>query len=400
MPNKKGRLSEIPNVETQKKNPNPRRCVDERKLASTFFFDAEASCEFGFQTCLRAMLKQAGLGGFFEKSAPTYASWTNSFLCSLDDSVEKRRIGFALGGRNYTVTYDELDTIFGITAQPTSTDWLRIKEPLVFLSSTTGGIQFKPGVSLYNRIWSHPCLRLAHKVIRQAFYGQIDMNKVTKDSLGFLWAMTSASDGIPDWKDIFLQTCHKYRTVLSKQKITVGGMITLIGLFKGARVPKEDPVDEVFTYTVKKMVTGDMWKSYMESFRTEKFHYYVYDDGRPRYIKFPLVDPAILPYPDSYEGWVLKEHARSRTGFEKSCFSSTHESEVEERSAPLEATTKAIQKGSPAGAGSLARVCAQLDRIEEQLAQDRKVWIQRFADLERRIEELQPPAPPLLPHHE
>ena len=66
----------------------------------------------------------------------------------------------------------------------------------------------------------------------------------------------------------------------------------------------------------------------------------------------------------------------------------------------MEATTKAIQKGSPAGAGSLARVCAQLDRIEEQLAQDRKDWIQRFADLERRIEEFQPPAPPLLPHHE
>ena len=126
----------------------------------------------------------------------------------------------------------------------------------------------------------------------------------------------------------------------------------------------------------------------------------MYDDGRHRYIKFPLVDPAILPYHDSYEGWVLKEHARSRTGFEKSCFSSTHESDVEERSEPLEATTKAIQKGSPAGAGSLARVCAQLDRIEEQLAQDRKVWIQRFADLERRIEELQPTAPPLLPHHE
>ena len=118
----------------------------------------------------------------------------------------------------------------------------------------------------------------------------------------------------------------------------------------------------------------------MESFRTEKFHYYVYDDGRPRYIKFPLGGPTILPYPNSYEGWVLKEHARSRTGFEKSRFASTHESDEEEESEPLEATKKAIQKGSPAGAGSLAIVCAQLDRIEEQLAQDRKDWIQRFAD--------------------
>ena len=56
----------------------------------------------------------------------------------------------------------------------------------------------------------------------------------------------------------FPTDCHKYRTVLSKKKITVGGMITLIGLFKGAKVSKEDPVDMVYTYTERKMVTGEI----------------------------------------------------------------------------------------------------------------------------------------------
>ena len=86
------------------------------------------------------------------------------------------------------MSYADLDRVLGITADPTDTNWAGELGPYDFWLGTTEG-QFSASETQYNYKWSHPCLCLVHKVIRMAFLGHTEINKVHTHDLRCMWTM-------------------------------------------------------------------------------------------------------------------------------------------------------------------------------------------------------------------
>jgi len=165
--------------------------IGKKKLLSTIFFDRPTLVELGIDECARMMLAHCGLGNFYNMSAPTYAEWTVEFLTTLDDDKEEEKITFHLGGNMYTLQYDQLNAALGITKYPSSDEaWGNTNEQFDFWCYSTSMREFDAKKGEYNYMWSHPCLRLAHKVIRMAWLGQSEINKVPHLDLETMWTMT------------------------------------------------------------------------------------------------------------------------------------------------------------------------------------------------------------------
>ena len=98
------------------------------------------------------------------------------------------------------MTYDVLDQVLGITLRPTEAvefdsqngpgDWL----------ADSGRVRFDGNMVGKNSCWSHPCLRLTHKVVQQVFHGLVDGNKLNREGVTAVWAMTHGATYVPDWR--------------------------------------------------------------------------------------------------------------------------------------------------------------------------------------------------------
>ena len=222
-----------------------------RAITSTIFLDPATMLRFRLDECIRQMLVQGGLGNFFEKGAPTFRSWTYEFLSSFLRSNSREAIKFRLSGSAYTLSYIELDNIFGITAAPTGHVWDTEYGHYDFWQASTGE-QFTTINTQYNYKWSHPCLRIVHKVIRMAFLGHTEVNKVHTTDLQCMWSMTAQSPYIPDWKDLFLSACEKAKEN-KPGGIAIGGMITMIGDYLRLPHPAEQPVQRHYRFVPERL---------------------------------------------------------------------------------------------------------------------------------------------------
>ena len=189
--------------------------------------------QLGIDDCTRMLFDHCGLGRFYAMNAPTFSDWTVEFWSTLDNDAEEERITFHLGGSAHGITYDELDTTLGIT-KPASSDeeWGEAQGQINFWCHSTRTITFDLKAGEYNYKWSHPCLRLAHKVIRMAWLGQPEINKVSHLDLEAVWSMTPQSTLVKNWRSLFLACCKTFQFDKAG-KITIGGMISLLGEYIG-----------------------------------------------------------------------------------------------------------------------------------------------------------------------
>ena len=277
-----------------------------RAITSTIFLDPPTMRHFLLDECIRQMLAHGGLGRFFEKGAPTYRSWTQEFLTTFMRSNNREAIKFRLSGTSYTLSFVELDNIFGITAAPTDYVWDAENRHYDFWQASTGEV-FNTIVTQYNYKWSHPCLRIVHKVIRMAFLGHVEVNKVHTTDLQCMWSMTADSPYIPDWKDLFMTACAK-ATVNKPGGIAIGGMITLIGDYLRLPRPAEQPVQRQYSFVPDRL-------RHMHVIRTVRpdpnsavhHHYYIFGPGQS--LSYRLPRPQQFPYPDRYIGWMMRHLA-------------------------------------------------------------------------------------------
>lgn len=79
----------------------------------------------------------------------------------------------------------------------------------------------------YNYQFTHPPLRLTHKVLAMCFLGHGEVKKISQEDLKLLWTLSQECELIPNWAGIFISSCHKARTN-KKEKISMGGMISLL----------------------------------------------------------------------------------------------------------------------------------------------------------------------------
>src|SRR5438067_2322179 len=156
--------------------------VEKRKVVSTLFFDEPTLREFALHGCMSRMLEHCGLAYFISLSAATFEGLTREFLSTMrvDESVTGDLwIDFTLGGQPFYLMYQQLEPIFGLSKQPSSPEsWRQAHDHYEFWCHSTGSVGFNPKRSEYNYSWSHPCLRIAHKVIRLAWCGKSELNKV------------------------------------------------------------------------------------------------------------------------------------------------------------------------------------------------------------------------------
>jgi hypothetical protein len=112
---------------------------------------------------------------------------------------------------------------------------------------------FDPKVGEYNYKWSHPCLRLAHKVVRMAWFGQSELNKVPHLDLEAVWSMTPRCTLVRDWRALFLACCRKCQSD-KPHKITIGGMVSLLAVYMGIPLPDDsERLTSLYTYDLKQL---------------------------------------------------------------------------------------------------------------------------------------------------
>lgn len=199
----------------------------EMDIVPTKFYDVATLKRLGMFEITKSMFDQAGLSGFLNKNAPTYLRYVLEFLSTL--SVHNgNRISFHLNDVERLLSYDELRDILGISRQPTP-GWKKSGHNLKDLWVEITGRQFDGHKGETNSWLGHPCLVLAHKVIRMAFMGQGETSKFMASDFIWFRCFFEECSNVPDWTSLFVASCIRDATSGStKGKLALGGMITLI----------------------------------------------------------------------------------------------------------------------------------------------------------------------------
>ena len=183
--------------------------LSSRKFVRTIFFHEPTLQSLGMAHSARKLLVNGGIGDFIGKSAPTYPSLVKEFLATI--VYRPTDILFRLQGREYEMSKEQLAHIFGVTAAPTI-GWIDVSKgliegPVQFWIDATR-VPFDAHKGQYNHSFTHPSLRLCHKVLGGSFFAQAEVNKVPLKDLGYLWCLTPESPVVPNWVEMFLYQCQ------------------------------------------------------------------------------------------------------------------------------------------------------------------------------------------------
>lgn len=236
-----------------------RKIIRGKGMMSTLFLDPETMRALNLHECTQQLFIKGGLGGFYHLRAPTFPAWTIEFIASFENHCDEERISFSLGGSRHSMSYEDIDTALGITKRPSSpAEWDEAQDYYTFWYHSTRTRNYDPQAGEYNYKWSHPGLRLAHKVVRMAFHGQSEINKVPYPDLYAIWSMTPECPLVWDWRAQFLACCKRFQ--LDKpHKIVIGGMVSLIGTHLGLELP--DPSQQFspqYTYDWRQLRTSSV----------------------------------------------------------------------------------------------------------------------------------------------
>ena len=164
---------------------------------------------------------------------------------------------------------------------------------MFWAQSTFCRAPFNSRAGKYNFSWSHPCLRILHKVIRLSFLGQTEVNKVPTTDLQCIWSFTPGCQWVMmNWRELFLAAIKRFQTTPWKGRVPLGGLVTLIGDHLELPRPIEKLVQQHYRYDYPRLFNASVLK--IEDTR----YYHIYGSKSAYAIELPCPMPFGPRYDD------------------------------------------------------------------------------------------------------
>ena len=138
---------------------------------------------------------------------------------------------------------------------------------------------------------THPCLRLAHRLTASFISSFNDLERVSRRDICHLWAMMDVAIGMPDWVELFLDSCETARWY-RQGPLRMGGFVSLIAEYLKIDIPSHFDVLENgkscldLTTLVKLKMVGD----------TPRGYFWLYGLSHIPYLRLPRPDGLPLPF--------------------------------------------------------------------------------------------------------
>ncbi|KAK9704919.1 hypothetical protein RND81_07G020200 [Saponaria officinalis] len=151
-----------------------------------------------------------------------------------------------------------------------------------------------------NSMITHPCLRLLHRFLNNTFLGLGSTAKAPNESVELLWSMLPFGRGVPDWVNIFVWAyVRKTKAVkgkMTKGKITMGGLITMIGAGVGIKLSDHDKLAGNSYFDVDGLADAKMITRIPRGQNPVDIVHWLYGPDNVKYLDLPRPIENPLPF--------------------------------------------------------------------------------------------------------